>query len=164
MKVDKILVPLDGSTVAEAALPTALDLAKENPGATLTLLRAAEAVTMPGVDAVGAQVLAVREAEEYLDAVAKRLARDGRVKVKTSVWYGPPAKSIVEGAEAGKVDLIVMNSHGRTGLGRLVLGSVAESVLRGTRCPILLLRAAGAPVEAPKGSAEVRSAKDLSHV
>jgi nucleotide-binding universal stress UspA family protein len=84
--------------------------------------------------------------------------------VKTSVWYGPPAASIVEAAEIGKADLIVMNSHGRTGLGRLVLGSVAESVLRGTHTPILLLRAAGARLESPKGKAEMRSAKEAPHV
>jgi nucleotide-binding universal stress UspA family protein len=163
MRVDKVLVPLDGSPVAEAALPVATELVKGNPGATVTLLRAAEAPTMPGVDPVAPQVAAVREAEEYLEAVARRLTREG-VKVKTSVWYGPPASSVVEAAEAGKVDLIVMNSHGRTGIGRLVLGSVAESVLRGTRKPILLLRAPGAPIEAPVGTAEVRSAKEPSHV
>jgi nucleotide-binding universal stress UspA family protein len=163
MRVEKVLVPLDGSPVAEAALPVATDLVKQNPGATVTLLRAAEAPTLPGADPVAPQVMAVREAEDYLETVARRLVRDG-VKVKTSVWYGPPASSIVEAAEAGKVDLIVMNSHGRTGLGRLVLGSVAESVLRGTRTPILLLRAPGAPIEAPRGTAEMRSTREPSHV
>jgi hypothetical protein len=49
--------------------------------------------------------------------------------------------------------LIVMSTHGRSGIGRLILGSVAESVLRGTTTPILLLRAAGAPVERPQGDA-----------
>lgn len=163
MKVHKVLVPLDGSPIAEAALPVAVELVKDNPGATVTLLRAAEASTLPGGDPVTPQVIAVREAEDYLEAVARRMSRDG-VTVKTSVWYGPPASSIVEAAEVGKADLIVMNSHGRTGLGRLVLGSVAESVLRGTRKPILLLRAPGAPIEAPREPGAVRPARESSHV
>ena len=67
----------------------------------------------------------------------------------TSVWYGPAAYAIVEAAGLHKVDLIAMTTHGRSGLGRLILGSVAESVLRGTTVPILLVRVAEAPVERP---------------
>jgi nucleotide-binding universal stress UspA family protein len=163
MKVQRILVPLDGSALAEAALPTATRLAAENSGAVVLLLRAAEASTMPGVDQVGAQVAVVREAEEYLEAVAERLRRGG-VKVKTSVWYGAAAPSIVESAAVNKVDLIVINSHGRSGLGRLVLGSVAESVLRGTRVPVLLLRAQDAPVDMPAGKAEATSGREIANV
>jgi nucleotide-binding universal stress UspA family protein len=163
MKLNKILVPLDGSPLAEAALPTAMDLAKDSPGVTIALLRAAEAPAMTVMDTVTAQVMAVRESEEYLDAVAARLKAQG-VTVTTSTWYGTPASSIVRAAEAGHVDLIVMNSHGRSGLNRLVIGSVAEHVLRGTRTPILLLRVPGAPVEAPAGKAELRSTKQPAHV
>jgi nucleotide-binding universal stress UspA family protein len=70
-------------------------------------------------------------------------------KVETSVWYGPPAEAIIEAARVRAIDLIVMSSHGRSGLGRLVLGSVAETVLRGTTVPILLLRDREAPVTLP---------------
>ena len=63
---------------------------------------------------------------------------------------------VVEAARAGKVDLIVMTTHGRSGLGRLILGSVAEAVLRGTTTPILLVRAGGAPVQTPNGVTEER--------
>lgn len=164
MKLDKILVPLDGSVLAEAALGRAVELAKENPDATLLLLRAAEASTLPGVDPTEGQVVAVKEAEEYVEAVAARLAQGGAEHVKTSVWYGKPAPAIVEAARYGKIDLIVMSTHGRSGLGRLILGSVAESVLRSTRTPILLLRADGAPIERPEGAAEARSAGRLAHV
>jgi nucleotide-binding universal stress UspA family protein len=153
MKVDKILVPLDGSILAEAALAKAATFAKDQPGATLVLLRAAEAATLPGADPTEAQVEVVREAEEYLASIADRLKREGVTKVETSVWYGKPASAIVEAAQFGKVDLIVMSTHGRSGVGRLILGSVAESVLRGTRTPILLLRPEGAPLEAPAGPA-----------
>jgi hypothetical protein len=74
------------------------------------------------------------------------------------VWYGAPGVSIVDAAAARHTDLIVMTSHGRSGLGRLIMGSVAESVLRGTTTPVLLLRAAGAPVMPPAGAARVVSA------
>ena len=153
MKLAKILVPLDGSALAETAIPTAVQLAKEQ-GATVTLMRAAEMPWLHTEDVVDAQVMVVREAEEYLGNIADRLRADGYDAVDTSVWYGAPATSIVDGAKAQKADLIVMTSHGRSGLGRLILGSVAESVLRGTTTPILLLRAAGAAVLPPDGKAK----------
>ena len=99
----------------------------------------------------------VHEAEEYLNAVQARLAAKGIRKVETSVWYGPPASAIVEAARVANADLIVMTTHGRSGLGRLIMGSVAEAVLRGTSTPIMLLRADGAPVEPPIGVAEERT-------
>jgi len=153
MKLETILVPLDGSRLAEAALEPALELLKDSPGATLVLLRAVEATTLPGADPVDAQVAVVREAESYLESIAARLARQGVSSVKTSVWYGPPAPSIVGAAQARRASIIVMSTHGRSGLGRLILGSVAESVVRGTRTPILLVRDHGAPVAVPAGAA-----------
>jgi nucleotide-binding universal stress UspA family protein len=147
MKLDKILVPLDGSALAEAALPTAIELLADRPLATLRLLRAVAASALPGGDPVEAQVRVMREAEEYLDSMATRLTGSGVKGVKTSVWYGPPAPAIVEAAQVGEVDIIVMSTHGRSGLGRLVLGSVAESVLRSTHTPILLIRDRMAPIE-----------------
>ena len=156
MKIDKLLVPLDGSPLAEQALTKALDVA-EGGEPTLLLLRAAEASTWPGVDPTEEQISVVHEAEEYLSAVQARLASKGIRKVETSVWYGPPASAIVEAARVGNADLIVMTTHGRSGLGRLIMGSVAEAVLRGTSTPIMLLRADGAPVEPPIGVAEERT-------
>lgn len=163
MKLGKILVPLDGSALAESAIPKAVELAKASPTASLLLLRAAEAPVFAS-DQIEAQVETVRAAEEYVGGVAARLKEAGFDDVTTSVWYGPAAPAIVEAAEIAKVDLIVMSTHGRSGLGRLLLGSVAESVLRGTRTPILLLRPSGAPVAAPRGSAEARTAKEPIHV
>jgi nucleotide-binding universal stress UspA family protein len=148
MKIKTILVPLDGSTLAESALTPAVDLAREH-GARVVLLRAAEAHTLPMVDPTEAQVRAVRAAEEYLGDARGRVSRAGIADIDTSVWYGPPAEAIVEAARHRGADLIVMSSHGRSGLGRLVLGSVAETVLRATRVPILLIRPGEAPVAAP---------------
>jgi nucleotide-binding universal stress UspA family protein len=158
MKLGTILVPLDGSALAEAALPKALELA-EVSGARVLLVRAAQASTLPVADPTAAQVKVVTEAEAYLAEVQARLTRQGRVPVETSVWYGPAAYAIVEAARIRRVDQIVMTTHGRSGLGRLLLGSVAESVLRGTTTPILLLRAEGAPVQTPTGAAEPLDAR-----
>jgi nucleotide-binding universal stress UspA family protein len=160
MKLGKILVPLDGSMLAEAALPTAVGLASKY-GATISLLRGAEAFALPGADTVEAQVTAVREAEDYLAAVVRRLADKGIGRVETHVWYGPAAAAIVEAAAVQKADLIVMSTHGRSGLGRLVLGSVTESVVRGTTVPILIVRADRAPLDVPRGA---REAKRATHV
>jgi len=162
MNFKKILVPLDGSALAEAALGRAVEFAGD--GVTLMLLRAVEAHTLPGVDPSDAQVEVVREAEDYLAAVAARLAESGVAQVETSVWYGPAALAIVEAARLRKADLIVMSTHGRSGLGRLILGSVAESVLRGTTTPILLLRTEEAPVEPPPQNCDQKPSHETGRV
>lgn len=160
MDVRMILVPLDGSSLAEAALTPAVNLARES-GATLLLLRAAEAHVGPMGDVVKAQIAVMHEVEEYLAATRERVTAAGVTRVEVSAWYGPAAKAIVEAAQARHADLIVMASHGRSGVTRLVLGSVAEKVLRATAVPILLIRAEGAPLEAPGTSTP---AKEVTRV
>ena len=150
MKVTTILVPLDGSALAEAALAPAIELARAN-NAKLVLLRATEAHAAPLTDLTEAQVAAVRGAEDYLAGVHRRINGVELAAVDTSVWYGPPAEAIVEAARFRRADLIVMSSHGRSGVGRLVLGSVAETVLRASTVPILLLRPSNVPAAAPFG-------------
>jgi nucleotide-binding universal stress UspA family protein len=150
MKLSKIMVPLDGSAHAETALPAAVSLA-ESTGAALLLLRAAEAHTMPMGDATAAQIRVVREAEEYLDAVKHRFRASVGGEITTAVWYGRPAEAIAEAARFNQVDMVVMTTHGRSGLGRMFLGSVAESVMRSTSTPILVLHPDGAPLQAPRG-------------
>jgi nucleotide-binding universal stress UspA family protein len=66
------------------------------------------------------------------------------IAVETSTPEGPPEHAILEAARGWPADLIVMTTHGRTGLGRLVFGSVAEAVLRSAPCPVLLIRVAEA--------------------
>jgi nucleotide-binding universal stress UspA family protein len=152
MKLRKVIVPVDGSALAEIALDRAVELAAET-GATLVLLRAAEAHALPGADPTNAQVAVVQEAEAYLANLKARLTAGGFDNSETSVWYGSPAVAIADAARCHDADLIVMTTHGRSGLGRLIMGSVAESVLRSTETPILLLRAPGAPLDAPRGAA-----------
>lgn len=154
-----LLVPLDGSELAETALSKAMEFAAMIHNPKLLLLRATEAHTFPGVDPTEAQVRVVREAEGYLEAVADRLRGEGIRDVRTSVWYGHPAESIVEAARLYQVDLIMMSTHGRSGLGRLILGSVAESVIRGTTTPILLVRRPEALVQPPEGAGQAREEK-----
>jgi nucleotide-binding universal stress UspA family protein len=144
MKAERILVPLDGTSFAETALPRAVELLSDGPRATLILLRATGVTTLPGVDPVDAQVAVVRDAESYLTAVADRLNEQGVTRVVRSVWYSSPAKAIVEAAQMRRANLIVMSTHARRGLRRALRGSVAESVLRQTRTPMLLVSADGA--------------------
>jgi len=163
MKTERIMVPLDGSALAEAAIEAALDLGRATPSK-LILLRAAEAHTLPGADPTEEQVAVVREAEQYLAAIADRLTKRGTKDVDTSVWYGPAAAAVIEAAKLKKADLIVMSTHGRSGLGRLILGSVTESVLRGTTTPICIVRAPDAPIEAPTGAATPQEKQEVSRV
>jgi nucleotide-binding universal stress UspA family protein len=118
MRTNRILVPLDGSDLAEAALTAAFDLAA-GQGIVL-LVRAAEAHVLPGRDPIPAQIDAVAEAESYVAGLKAKLERRGVRNVETHVWYGSPAASIIDAAKAHKADLIVMSTHGRSGLGRLV--------------------------------------------
>ncbi|HEY3068112.1 MAG TPA: universal stress protein [Methylomirabilota bacterium] len=147
MKLNTMLVPLDGSSLAESALSRALDLA--GPDTTLVLLHAVEAPPFRGADALTADRHVVDEAEAYLAVQRERLLAAGAKKVEVSLWYGGSASAIVEAARACKADLIVMTTHGRSGLGRFILGSVTEAVLRGTTVPILVLRDSAAPLAAP---------------
>jgi nucleotide-binding universal stress UspA family protein len=156
MQNGAVIVPLDGSRTAEGALPRATAIARST-GARLVLLRAVQAHSFPGADPISAQVTAVREAEGYLASVAERLRTSGVGEIKRSVWYGPPAAAIVEAARFNRADMIVMTTHGRTGVGRLMMGSVTESVLRGTSVPILVVRDDGAPLEMPLGDVSVAS-------
>lgn len=137
----RILVPLDGSSLAEATLPQVKELAALHH-AEVVLLRVALAHTLPGVDAVDAQVRAVDEAQTYLAALETDLAAQG-VTVKSVVRYGRAAEEILDQARAGHVDLIAMSTHGRSGIRRWVVGSVAETVLRHAPVPVLLVRVAG---------------------
>ncbi|MCX8117962.1 MAG: universal stress protein [Desulfobacterota bacterium] len=137
-KIKKILVPLDGSSCAENVLPAVERLASELK-ASLSLLRVALASTFPGIDPTEAQLKAVREAETYLLEVEERLRAKG-FEVDSHVRYGNDAEEIVEHAAQNDIDLIAMTTHGRSGVKRFLLGSVAEKVLRHATKPIFLIR------------------------
>jgi len=133
----KILVPLDGSEIAESILPHVKDMAVAH-GAEVILLRVLPAT---GVLPSAAEREAM-EARNYLSAVEKRLQQQG-VNARFTIRHGEDAEEITDYAEVNDVDLIAMSTHGRSGVGRWIFGSVAEKVLRGTNKPILLVRVPG---------------------
>jgi nucleotide-binding universal stress UspA family protein len=139
-----ILVPLDGSVQAEAALPIAQELANTfgNP---LLLVRAAELPYIAGSAINYPMVLAeasdwsIREADSYLKRKRVELASRGlRVDIESAL--GPAPQLIQDVARERRAGLLVIASHGRGWLGRLMLGSVAQSVLREVDSPVLLVR------------------------
>jgi len=137
----RILVPLDGSRLAETILPDVVELAAQQ-GSEVVLLRIASAHAVVGVTLVEAQVQAVEEAGKYLAEVEQRLAANG-VRVSSVVRYGRAAEEILDHARTSGIDLIAMSTHGRSGIERVLLGSVAERVLREAPVPVILRRAAG---------------------
>ena len=137
-KYEKILVPLDGSECAENILPTVEKLATDFK-AGISLLRVVYVHTFPGVDPTEAEVKVVREAEEYLRGLEERLKAKG-FKVDSHVRYGDDAEEILDHAAQKDVSLIAMSTHGRSGVKRFLLGSVAEKLIRYSPKPIFLVR------------------------
>ena len=138
MKKEKILVPLDGSECAENILPRVETLATHlNAG--ISLLRVAFAHSFPGADPTEAEVAVVREAEAYLQGVKGRLEAKG-FAVDTHVRYGDEAEELLAHSSHADIDLIAMSTHGRSGVKRFLLGSVAEKIIRHATKPIYLVR------------------------
>jgi nucleotide-binding universal stress UspA family protein len=140
----KLLIPLDGSKTAERALPYARYLAEEK-NVLIELLAVVDvanmATHMTAERALHLDTMvedAVRASEKYLEAIAGTLSA---AKIKTVVDTGRPEEVIIEKAAAEQNTLITMATHGRSGMNRWLLGSVAEKVLRGATDPVLLIRA-----------------------
>lgn len=155
MQVKHVLVPLDGSTLSERALPFGADQARLY-GCPLTLLRARTvpmAVWQDGQIAIPPDDLELDRTREYLEGHAGRLRAQG-LTVHAESPMGEPAEVILDFAAQKDVDLIVMTSHGLTGFKRWLYGSVAERVVRHAPCPTLIIgmetlrRLEGTPPEA----------------
>ena len=128
-----ILIPLDGSSLAEAALEHGEVLARKF-NSRIILLRVCTAAAQ--VDPVSG----LDSRQIYLEEVAKGL-RESSLEVETRLQKGDPGRVIIEVAESTEIDLVILSSHGRTGLARWVYGSVAEKILHEARCPMMLIRA-----------------------
>ena len=137
-KFDRILVPMDGSDCAEMILPKLEKLATDLK-ASIALLQVVIAHTFPGTDPTDAEVAVVRKAEEYLDKIKKKLEAKG-LKVDTHVRYGVDAEEILDHAAQKDIDLVAMTTHGRSGVKRFLIGSVAEKILRHSPKPVFLVR------------------------
>lgn len=149
MNVRNILVPLDGSPVSEQAIPHAEELARAF-GARLTLLRvgkalAPEALGLPELSMAFANELQHHQLKveekllDYLEGLARPLRERG-IEVASDIELGDAASVICRTADSEHVDLVVMTSHGRTGLARFLYGSVAERVLHNVHCSLLVVR------------------------
>lgn len=131
----RVLVPIDGSPHADAALEKAFEIFPEAKVDVLHVIQ----VTSLSEGTESALDLAFEKADEILAGAEESAADQGR-DVETTAVEGHAAKSIVSYAEDNDIDHIVMGSIGRSGVRRLLLGSVAESVVRRAPCDVTLIR------------------------
>jgi len=143
----RILVPVDFSVCSLAALEHAVGLAERFGSAVDVLhvwqlpstLGRDDSVALPGHRHETVAALAESQTRQALDAVVVEVAQRG-VSVRTLIEGGTPSEAIIEHARQGAYDLIVMGTHGHTGLPHLLRGSVAEQVVRRAPCPVLTIR------------------------
>lgn len=141
----RILVPLDGSTRAESAIPVAARIARASKGS-IVLLQVVNSPIEYGMYLTQSPVLTEKDVEaekakatEYLTSIAQSEQMEG-IGTKIEVVAGPIAPTLLSYAEPSRTDLMVMSSHGYTGFKRWVLGSVADKVIRHAQVPVLVLR------------------------
>jgi nucleotide-binding universal stress UspA family protein len=145
-----ILVPLDGSELAEEVLPCVEDLAIRLD-AEVYFVQAVDARSEPTIAGMEPGIMARRaegttvEAERYLSGIADAWAAKG-FDAKWEVLHGSPARSIATFARAKKSSMIAMSTHGRSGISWLVFGSVANQVLREAGVPVMLVRPTEGPI------------------
>ena len=143
MQLKQILIPIDFSDYSDQALRWGISLAQKY-GAQLLLLHVIPEVLeeVSARESAGEQLVIdlTAEVEAQLHEIARQGLKEG-VAVDVRVADGEPADAILRMARQEKVDLIVMGTHGRTGLSHLLLGSTAEAVVRAAACPVFTVRA-----------------------
>lgn len=154
----RILVPLDGSACANQALGIAMSLAKTE-GAELVFCSVVDPMvicgTTPPSPAVDLLLRDVETEARRLVTTAVQRAHVAGIHAEGEMRRGVPFDEILKLAQRAKADAIVMGTHGRTGLRRLFLGSVAESVLRNAPCPVIVVREKERLSQAPDGASQV---------
>lgn len=141
MVFENILVPTDGSEYTKAAVRKAMELAKLSGGKVTALYVLDQTIltNMPMDTAVmNVYNTLEKEGKSAVDFVQELGTQEG-VKTTVSIKEGAPVKVILE--ESAKYDIIVMGTLGRTGMSKLLMGSVAERVVRASQCPVLVVRA-----------------------
>jgi nucleotide-binding universal stress UspA family protein len=146
MNTPKILVPTDFSTTEKTALELATSLARDR-GAKLLIAHVEE----PPIAYGGGELyygIEEPDREQLRKMLSEVLPTDPSVAYEHRLVVGSPATAIVYLAEKEDAEMIVMPTHGRTGLMRVLMGSVAEEVVRKAKCPVLTVKAAAAPAAA----------------
>ena len=146
----KIMVPLDGSELAECVLPHVEAIAKGCQANNVTFVRVVEPLLRPSAedyippeeDEEQLKVNRRAVAEDYLNQLVSRLKYNG-VDIQSEVIVGRAAESLAEYTEKNNIDLIIVATHGRSGVSRWVWGSVADRILRSACVPVLMVRAPG---------------------
>ena len=143
-RITRILVPTDFSATADAALDYAFGLA-ERFGASLQLLHVVDdPFVYEGMSAEAyiteAPMIRTAMLQDAREKLGRRAGTRGGVGVESEVLFGHGARTIAEYAAERGIDLIVMGTHGRTGLAHVLIGSVAERVVRTAPCPVLTVR------------------------
>jgi nucleotide-binding universal stress UspA family protein len=139
---EKALVPLDGSELAECALPHVMNLVKKGVAEEVILLDVVEIPSVlleEGFDYYTFKNAQLSRAQKYLSDLESKLSAEG-VKVKVEVLEGNTAQSIIEYSKENAVNIIVLATHGYTGMKQLMFGSVALRVLHDAHVPVLLIR------------------------
>ena len=138
MNARKILFPTDFSAASQEALRWATALARDS-GATITIMHVEEP---PMAYGGGEMYVGVEESdrEELRRTLVEVVPTDPQIPFEHKLLVGDPATAIVDTADEENADFIVMGTHGRTGLTRLLMGSVAESVIRRAKCPVLTIK------------------------
>lgn len=142
--IERVLAPIDFSEFTEAAIDYAVELA-QTYGARIDLVHVVNDASFPGVYGMDAQPLALEKMEEGAQEALEDLVHEhiGFEDVRVAVEVGHPAGRIAGYAEEEDIDLIVIPSHGRSGLKRMLMGSVAEKVVRSAPCPVFTLKSFG---------------------
>ena len=153
----KILVPLDGSELAECVLPHVESFISGCQVGTIVFARVIEPQQFTSRGTYAPSEMDLQKVEQnfkmleeerketagaYLSGIAKRFARPG-VNVKTAVLVGRPADKLIDYTETNDVELILIATHGRSGVSRWVRGSIADRILRAASIPVLMVRAPG---------------------
>jgi nucleotide-binding universal stress UspA family protein len=145
LRIRSVMVPLDGSPFAEQALPWAIAIARKTR-ARLRLGMVHQSPSPPPLDEAAGLLYArlelalMKSQREYLRRIASRIRAEGPIQTATALLQGVPAPALGRYAGEIGVDLVIMTTHGRGGIQRAWLGSVADQLVRSLEIPMLLIR------------------------
>jgi nucleotide-binding universal stress UspA family protein len=148
---EKILVPLDGSELAECVLPHVENLAKDKKAVKVVLVRVVEPKIMPyseyDTGVIATEIMKEEELEkvsarEYLEKVATNLTKSG-IQTETHMLSGNAAEELINFIDKNGIKLVVIATHGRSGVNRWIWGSTTDRILHHVSVPIFVIRAPG---------------------